>query len=61
MKIQVRPKYFKEVALFEEKLLGKSSVTALRDGPDSKQFCDLYYGLKNDHSFKIDYAPPLKT
>jgi predicted protein tyrosine phosphatase len=46
----VRPKYVKEVAIFEEATLGRSSAPAMRDGPDSAQFCEMYYGLKNDHS-----------
>lgn len=46
----VRPKYIREVALYEQALRGKSSVPALRDGPDSTEFCALYYGLKDDHS-----------
>ena len=46
----VRPKYIKEVAMYEEATLGSSSAPALRDGPDSSEFCDMYYGLKNDHS-----------
>ena len=45
-----KPPCATQVALYEERTLGRSSVPALRDGPDSKAFCDLYYGLKNDHS-----------
>ena len=47
----VRPKYVKELALYEEQIReGPSSAPGLRDGPDSAQFVQLYYGLKNDHS-----------
>ena len=46
----VRPKYVREIAVFEEATLGHSSAPAMRDGPDSAQFCEMYYGLKNDHS-----------
>ena len=46
----VRPKYMKEVAKFEEGSRGSCSVPALRDGPDSAEFCRLYYGFKDDHS-----------
>uniref|UniRef100_A0A7S2G777 Tyrosine specific protein phosphatases domain-containing protein n=2 Tax=Octactis speculum TaxID=3111310 RepID=A0A7S2G777_9STRA len=51
----VRPKYIKEVALYEEAILGTSSTPALRDGPNSSEFCAMYYGLKNDHT---DTEPP---
>ena len=47
----MRPKYVKEVALYEERLLGvASSVPALRDGLGSGELAQSYYGLKNDHS-----------
>mmetsp|Transcript_24339 Transcript_24339/g.76038 ORF Transcript_24339/g.76038 Transcript_24339/m.76038 type:complete len:273 (-) Transcript_24339:32-850(-) len=46
----VRPKYIKTVAVYEQQALHRSSAPALRDGPNSSEFCDLYYGLRADYS-----------
>ena len=39
----VRPKYIKTVAVYEQQALHRSSAPALRDGPNSSEFCDLYF------------------
>jgi hypothetical protein len=54
----VRPKYLAVVSRFEETTLGKkASAPALRDGPGSTAFAQLYGGLQNDYSTS-DHPPP---
>ena len=44
----IRPKYIKEIAVFEKQQLGISSVPALLDGVDSNGILEIYIGLKLD-------------